>query len=40
MLPVVCLALFLERCLLQRCEVDVVSGMSCNGLRALSVAEV
>ena len=40
MLPVVCLAMVLEHYLLQRCEVNVASGVSCYGLRALSVAEV
>ena len=40
MLPLVCLVMFLEHCLLQRCEVDVASGVSCIVLRALSVAEV
>ena len=40
MLPVVCLVMFLEHCLLQRCEVDVAIGLSCDVLIALSVTEV
>ena len=40
MLLLRCLAIFIEHCLLQECYDDVAIGLSCDVLRALSVAEV